>query len=287
MSRRAGSFARRLGTLALLASGSIFPSCAPAARPASAAVAMAAAPNGVVAVATTHDDGTITLCSGAVVAPNLVLTARHCVAQALTAMPACDALGRSHNGPHIGPDIDPSQIGVYIGARVSVMSEPPRARGIQTVHPSTRVLCDADVSFVVLDRVLEGVTILPMRLDGAVESGDWVIPVGFGGGMSNEIGKRVPRSTSPVLTVGPGANSTTGAVLGPHEFEVDTATCRGDSGGPALDVRTGEVVGVVSRGGSCVASGNHVYTRIDAYAELAQLAFAIARTDAPQVAMRR
>jgi S1-C subfamily serine protease len=202
-------------------------------------------------------------------------------------MPACDSLGRSHNGAHIGPDIDPSQIGIYIGQRVSVMSEPPRARGIQTVHPSTKVLCDADVSFVVLDRVLEGVTILPMRLDGAVESGDWVIPVGFGGGLANEIGTRAPRTTSPVLSVGPGANSVTGAVLGPHEFEVDTATCRGDSGGPAIDVRTGEIVGVVSRGGSCVASGNHVYTRIDSYSGLAQLAFAIAHTDAPQLAMRR
>jgi hypothetical protein len=221
------------------------------------------------------------------VAPNLVLTARHCVAKAITAMPACDSLGHSHNGAHIGPDIDPSQIGVYTGQRVSVMSDPPRARGIQTVHPSTRVLCDADVSFVVLDHVLDDVTILPLKLDASVESGDWVIPVGFGGGIENEIGTRMPRSTSPVLSVGPGANTTTGAVLGPHEFEVDTATCRGDSGGPAIDVRTGEIVGVVSRGGSCVASGNHVYTRVDAYAGLAQLAFAIARTDAPQIAMRK
>lgn len=248
---------------------------------------MAAAPNGVVAVATTHDDGSVTLCSGAMVAPNLVLTARHCVANAITAMPACDAYGRSHNGQHIGGDIDPAQIGIYIGTRVSVMTDPPRARGIQTVHPSTHVLCDSDVSFVVLDRVLEDVTILPMRLDAAVESGDWVIPVGFGGGRMNEIGTKMPRTTSPVLSVGPGANSATGAVLGPHEFEVDTATCRGDSGGPAIDVRTGEIVGVVSRGGSCSASGNHVYTRVDAYSGLAQLAIAIARTDAPQIAMRR
>jgi hypothetical protein len=248
---------------------------------------MTAALHGVVAVATTHDDGSITLCSGAMVAPNLVLTARHCVAKAITAMPACDSHGRSHNGAHIGSDVDPSQIGIYVGPRVSVMGEPPRARGIQTVHPSTRVLCDADVSFVVLDRVIDDVTILPMRLEGPVEAGDWVVPVGFGGGKQNEIGTRMPRTTSPVLSVGPGANSATGAVLGPHEFEVDTATCRGDSGGPAIDVRTGEIVGVVSRGGSCSASGNHVYTRVDAYAGLAQLAMAIARTDAPQLAMRK
>jgi hypothetical protein len=32
-------------------------------------------------------------------------------------------------------------------------------------------------------------------------------------------------------------------------------------------------VGVVSRGGSCSAAGNHVYTRVDAYAPLAHVAF--------------
>jgi secreted trypsin-like serine protease len=93
----------------------------------------------------------------------------------------------------------------------------------------------------------------------------------------NDIGTRVPRDATQVLAVGPAHNSSTGAVLGPREFEVDEATCRGDSGGPALDVRSGEIVGVVSRGRSCFTEGNHVYTRIDAYASLARQAFAEAR----------
>ena len=38
-----------------------------------------------------------------------------------------------------------------------------------------------------------------------------------------------------------------------------------------------EIVGVVSRGRSCFTEGNHVYTRIDAYATLARQAFAEAR----------
>jgi len=99
-----------------------------------------------------------------------------------------------------------------------------------------------------------------------------VRPVGFGGGIARTLGDRVGRDGSTVLSIGPGPNSRTGAVLGPREFEVDRATCRGDSGGPALDALTGEIVGVVSRGGSCSLAGNHVYTRIDAYAGLARLA---------------
>ena len=111
--------------------------------------------------------------------------------------------------------------------------------------------------------------------------------MGFGGGRAAEIGTRVPRTTSAVLVVGPGANHATGAVLGPHEFEVDAATCKGDSGGPAIDVRTGEIVGVVSRGGSCDAAGNHVYTRVGGFVSLVQLAFATARQPAPYALARR
>jgi secreted trypsin-like serine protease len=119
-----------------------------------------------------------------------------------------------------------------------------------------------------------------MRLHAPVETGDVVVPVGFGGGPLNIVGHKVARSKSTVLATGPSANAATGAVLGPREFEVDRATCRGDSGGPAIDVMSGEIVGVVSRGGSCSAHGNHVYTRVDAYNRLANAAFAAAEREA-------
>ena len=75
-------------------------------------------------------------------------------------------------------------------------------------------------------------------------------------------------------------------MLGPREFEVDRATCRGDSGGPAIDIMSGEIVGVVSRGGSCSATGNHVYTRVDAYSRLAGAAFAAADRESTIAAAR-
>jgi hypothetical protein len=233
---------------------------------------------GVVAVAASLDDDPshVTLCSGALVAPNLILTARHCVSRALTATPACDARGESHNGLHLAADADPSSIAIYVGAHVHVDRDPIRAHAVRTLHPTGRVLCDSDLAFLVIDRPLTDVTVLSIRLHGSVASGDRVLPVGFGGGAENVIGNRVARIGSTVLAVGPAANSDTGAVLGPREFEVDEATCRGDSGGPAIDARTGEIVGVVSRGASCSTPGNHVYTRIDAYAQLAGAAFAAA-----------
>lgn len=244
---------------------------------------------GVVAVATTLEDNKshVTLCSGALVAPNLVLTARHCVSRAVTATPSCDAQGRSHNGLHLAEDADPAQIAVYTGRHVRPDMDTPQAHAVKTLHPVGQVLCDADVAFLVLDRPLTNLVVLPMRLHASVEPGDMVVPVGFGGGRANQVGLRVAREWSTVLAKGPTSNADTGAVLGPREFEVDSATCRGDSGGPAMDLRTGEVVGVVSRGGSCTAQGNHVYTRVDAYANLAQAAFAAAeRAQTQRIASR-
>lgn len=236
------------------------------------------ASRGVVAVATVLPDAPahVTLCSGALVAPNLVLTARHCVSRAVTATPSCDARGRSHNGEHLAEDVDPAAISIYTGSQVRPDTDRPVARAVRTIHPTGQVLCDADVAFLVLDREIEGAAVLPMRLHGTVQAGDVVVPMGFGGGPANIVGLKVSRDRSVVLAAGPAANASTGAVLGPREFEVDRATCRGDSGGPALDGFTGEIVGVVSRGGSCSAAGNHVYTRVDAYAKLARHALASA-----------
>jgi len=201
------------------------------------------ASSGVVAIATTMTDAAshITLCSGALVAPNLVLTARHCVSRAVTATPSCDARGRSHNGDHLAEDVDPAAIAIYTGTHVRPDVDAPVARAVRTLHPTGQILCDADVAFLVLDRPVLNSTILSMRLHAPVETGDIVVPVGFG---------------------------------------VDRATCRGDSGGPAIDVSSGEIVGVVSRGGSCSAHGNHVYTRVDAYNRLATAAFAAADREA-------
>ena len=97
---------------------------------------------GVVALGTAldGDPSHVTLCSGALVAANLVLTARHCVSRAITSTPSCDARGRSHNGAHLADDADPAKISVYVGQHVRVDQDQPRAHGLRTLHPTGQVL---------------------------------------------------------------------------------------------------------------------------------------------------
>lgn len=270
-----------LSLLSLAGLASVFVSCvrAPDINPRQLAEVVEARAPGVVAVSALLPNGQLSLCSGALVGKNLVLTARHCVSHSVTSTPSCDAKGNSRNGTHLEDDVDPQSIAIFQGPIVKPHEDQPLARAVRTLHPVGNVLCDADVAFLVLDHEIDGLPILSMRLHESVQEGDAVVPIGFGGGWAQSVGTRVPRGRSAVLATGPRANADTGAVLGPREFEVDRATCKGDSGGPAIDARTGEIVGVVSRGGSCTNAGNHVYTRVDAYARLAQTALLLAERE--------
>jgi hypothetical protein len=263
---------RLLAALGLLSGACSHPVAPPAAPVREVTPVAEIRSEGVVAIAA-YQDAVYTLCSGALVAPNLVLTARHCIVSAKTASPSCDVAGRSHNGAHVERDLDPGQIAIYLGDKVKPGVDKPLARGVKSLYPDTKILCDADVAYVLLDHPIHRIPTLPVRMHAPVAEGDLVAPIGYGGGRLNAVGTKVTRSVSPVLARGPTLNRRTGAVLGSREFEVETATCKGDSGGPAIDVKTGEIVGVVSRGGSCSARGNHVYTSIAAFEKLTHRAF--------------
>ncbi|MBX3207584.1 MAG: S1 family peptidase [Labilithrix sp.] len=196
------------------------------------------------------------LCSGVLISPRLVLTARHCVSRTATLI-ACPP-----SGVQVFEDRAPTDLAILVGE--DVVSARRVARGIGVLAPSGVTLCDADIAVIVLDEPIVTAKPLALRKRGPA-AGDHIRAVGFGRpGDTDPAGTKLLREHVRVLSV-----STA-------EFTVGEATCQGDSGGPALDEDTGEVLGVVSRGGPQCEGADvyNIYTRVDTYAWLMEEAFA-------------
>ncbi len=189
-------------------------------------------------------------CTGTVVAPNLVLTARHCVSQT-DKLSSCRIDGTAISGAAIRSDVAAGDLLVYTGSnaiREFANRTQAGARGTAIVHESVDVLCNSDVAFLVLDQDLE-TPVAPLRLDRGPDKAELLTAVGYGYTETGRARTRMRRENVPVLEVGPLTLGADRAGIGASEFQVGEVFCAGDSGGPAYSAR-GAVVGVVARGGN-------------------------------------
>lgn len=181
------------------------------------------------------------MCSGTLVAPNVVLTARHCVSytSAYVTCGPSEVLGNR----------DAHTLAVWSGD--DVRSATFLARGLRLIVPPSQALCDHDVAAIVLDRPVYGVH--PTEIASvSPKVGERLTVVGFGRtGASSGAGIKRHRT---VRILGVRA----------RELDVGEVTCPGDSGGPALNP-SGAVAGVVSRGRAQCSGGGatNVFTRAD------------------------
>jgi hypothetical protein len=211
-------------------------------------------------------------CTGSLIAPKLVLTARHCVSQNLQEGIGCDIYGNSTNGNHAGADYPASSLQVHTGVTPSWSN--PVAVGAQIFHPGGAIACNKDIALIVLNQAVTGITPLPIRLDWAPQIGELTTAVGYGVTGDNQwnSGKRRRRANVPVLTAGQDWNQLTGA----GELAVGQAACSGDSGGPVIS-QGGAVIGVASRVAVCNDPNTRaIYVRLDYHKNLILQAFAAA-----------
>lgn len=213
------------------------------------------------------------LCSGTLIAPNLVVTARHCVEQDPESTPPCSG----------GALMAPSSLRVVIGGRahpgapnfvVSKIMPAPETKG-----------CVPDLAIVQLVKLVPANVAKPARpaVDAAFRARPHFVPtvtaIGFGVDDVGEAGVRRIRRNIPVLCVRGDSEFDCGMeandFIQPFEIMTGPGPCQGDSGGglyepKGVDSKDPVVLSVVSRGaidddGTCHEG---LYVRVDSFHEL-------------------
>lgn len=210
----------------------------------------------------------VELCTVTLLTPNLVATARHCVAPTSTDTVVCSNDPGSFSAPYPADSLWVNhssalrdQLGSY--GLLAVTGGSDEFVAVEKVFvPDTPRVCGGDLALLILDRQLDSGEAIPFvpRLDQPVQRAEAYTAVGFGDTPSaSEQGTRRSRSGLEVDCTGSDCDPSAGVEA--TEFRGGDGVCSGDSGGPALDA-DGRVVGIASRSDDCTHS---VYSAVSSW----------------------
>ncbi|MBX3223937.1 MAG: trypsin-like serine protease [Labilithrix sp.] len=242
-----------------------------------------------VVVLTTFREGLRrSLCTATLVAPNLIITARHCVSDTDSST-ACTKEGTPISGGGVKADRNAHDLVVFLGKSGVVpnteVESNGSARGAKVIVDAATNVCNRDVALVVLDSSLAA-PVSPIRL-GPPAMTETVSAVGWGIDETGSLpSSREVRADIALIGVGPAMypdHATYG--YGDREFMVGESACAGDSGSPAF-AKSGAVVGIAARAGNgkprdpnnyastCMGETAHaVYTHLGSLQDLVTRAF--------------
>ncbi len=197
------------------------------------------------------------LCTGSLIAPNVVLTARHCVSSTSTgSLVQCGESTFSDVGLAASflvtsaQAVDPANAGEFGVAEVVGLAG---IAGIPGAVANDKPFCGNDIAMLILDENVPAsvaVPYLPRLDDDPVVAGVDYYAVGYGAtnGAGDGAGRRRRRDELAVTCVDQ-TECTAAELLGvvDGEWAGNGGVCQGDSGGPALDLDN-RVIGVTSRG---------------------------------------
>lgn len=217
------------------------------------------------------------MCTGTLIAPNLVLTARHCVAPSLNDNDHVVCGDSGFADPYPGTNL------MFTTDMNMSQHSKNWNRGSDVRVPSDgNDTCGFDVALVILAKPVKDVVPAVPRIDIPVAPGELYTAIGYGNtsGTGFDAGGRMMREGLQVQCVG----STCPFMYSVQstEWGGQTGVCQGDSGGPAMDA-DGKVIGVVSRGGGNCSNPTYgsVYAWRDFIIGVAQEAADVGGYDPP------
>jgi Trypsin len=228
------------------------------------------------------------LCTGTLVAPNVVVTAMHCVALLDGGDFECDYAGNiiqaRPGAGELGNAVEPGLVEIRVG--FDAVSAEIAAHGKQIFTTNSANICTNDLAFVILDADLD-LPFSPLRLREETTLGEALTIVGYGRTEgTNDSTVRRFREMVRVTDLGTDDASNPLSAAPPRTLVVGPSACEGDSGGPAFAPnKSGHgsdeqyaIAGVNSIAvGTCgTNNARSVFTRLDPFKSLIEQVFTVA-----------